>query len=198
MDLGSLIIININEDASQLQVNSSSNIKVRLANIQSIRNKDLILYDCLQSNDTDICILTETWLQNCDSDEIWLEMTDLNKNDFKMEVSNRPIDYGVVCNLEITTKHDTMTVVVIYHPPYSAQHLITNPILLDEVTEWLPPVLTNHNTIIIAGDINLHVSDENNTDASIFIYTIESMGLQQHVTYQTHKSDSILDMVFTN
>ena len=65
-----------------------------LANIQSIRNKDLILYDYLQSNDSNICILTEIWLQNCDSDEIWLEMTDLNKNDFKMDVSNRTNQLG--------------------------------------------------------------------------------------------------------
>ena len=89
VDLGSLIIININEDATQSQVNSSSNIKVTLANIQSIRNKELILYDYLQSNDSDICILTKTWLQNCDNDEIWLEITDLNKSEFKMGMSNR-------------------------------------------------------------------------------------------------------------
>ena len=55
VELGSLII-NINEDTTQLQVNSSSNIKVTLANIQSIRNKDLLLYDYLQSNNSDICI----------------------------------------------------------------------------------------------------------------------------------------------
>ena len=34
-------------------------------------------------------------------------------------------------------------------------------------------------------------------DASIFIDTIEAMGLQQHVTYPTHKSDNILDLIFT-
>ena len=89
VDLGSLIIVNINEDISQLQVNNCSNIEVTLANIHSIRNKNLILYDYLQLNDSDICILTKTWLQNCDSDEIQLEMTDLNKNEFKVEVSNR-------------------------------------------------------------------------------------------------------------
>ena len=72
VDLESLITVNINEDKTQLQASSSSNIKVTLANIQSIRNKDLIPYDYLQSNDTEICILTETWLQNCNSDEIWL------------------------------------------------------------------------------------------------------------------------------
>ena len=27
--------------------------------------------------------------------------------------------------------------------------------------------------------------------------TMEAMGLQQHVTYPTHKSDNILDLVFT-
>ena len=45
--------------------------------------------------------------------------------------------------------------------------------------------------------LNLHVSDENDTDASIFIDTIEAMGLQQHVIYPIHKSDNILDLVFT-
>ena len=54
VDLESLITVNINEYKTQLQANSSSNIKVTLANIQSIRNKDLILYDYLQLNDTDI------------------------------------------------------------------------------------------------------------------------------------------------
>ena len=65
VDQESLTIVHICEDKAQLQVNSSTNIKGTLANMQSIKNKDLILYDYLQSNDTDICILTETWLQNC-------------------------------------------------------------------------------------------------------------------------------------
>ena len=165
-------------------MNSSSNTKVTLANIQSIRNKDLILYDYLQSNDSDICILTEIWLQNCDNDEIWLEMTDLNKSVFKMGVSNRTNRLGgglaIITKSQlgqhkivegqkksfqyaiwkITTKHHMMTVVVIYHPPYSTQHPITNTIFLDEITGWLPQVLTNHNNIITAGDFNLHVNDE--------------------------------------
>ena len=90
-----------------------------------------------------------------------------------------------------------MTVVAIYYPPYSMQHPITNTIFIDEITEWLPQVLTNHNNIINAGDFNLHVNDERDTDASIFIDMMEAMGLQQHVTYPTHKSDNILDLVFT-
>ena len=86
---------------------------------------------------------------------------------------------------------------VIYHPPYSTQQPITNAIFLDKITEWLTDVLTNHNNITLAGDYNLHVNNDNNTDASIFINTIEAMGLQQHIMYPTHKSDNTLDLVFT-
>ena len=89
VELRSLITININDDTTQVEMNNSSNIKLTLANMQSIRNKDLLLYDYLQSNNSDLCILTETCLQNCVNDDIWLEMTDLNKNGLKMGVSNR-------------------------------------------------------------------------------------------------------------
>ena len=51
--------------------------------------------------------------------------------------------------------------------------------------------------MILAGDFNLHVNDENDTDASIFIDTIEAMGLEQHVIYPSHKSGNTLDLVFT-
>ena len=78
--LRGLITININEDTTQVEMNNSSYIRLTRANMQSIRNKDLLLYDYLQSNNSDICILNETWLQNCVNDDIWLEMTDLNKN----------------------------------------------------------------------------------------------------------------------
>ena len=51
--------------------------------------------------------------------------------------------------------------------------------------------------MILAGDFNLLVNDENDTNAPIFIDTIEAMGLQQHVIYPTQKSDNTLDLVFT-
>ena len=51
---------------------------------------------------------------------------------------------------KISTKHDTMTVVVIYHPLYSTWQPITNATFVDEITKWLADVLTNHNNIILA------------------------------------------------
>ena len=68
---------------------------------------------------------------------------------------------------------------------------------LDDVTELLSNILPKYNNITLAGDSNLHVSDDLDTDASIFIKTIEAMGLQQLVCSPTHKSDNILDLIFT-
>ena len=34
-------------------------------------------------------------------------------------------------------------------------------------------------------------------DATIFLDSMEAMGLQQHVTHPTHKSVNILDLLFT-
>ena len=86
---------------------------------------------------------------------------------------------------------------VIYHPPYSTKQPIPNAIFLGKITKWLTDVLTNHSNITLAGDYNLHVNNDNNTDASIFINTIEAMGLHQHIMYPTHKSDNTLDLVCT-
>ena len=48
---------------------------------------------------------------------------------------------------------------------------------LDNVTEWLSNILPNYNNIILAGDVNLHVNDDLDTDTSTFFITIEAMGL---------------------
>ena len=51
-------------------------------NIWSIKNKDTNLLDHLVENETDICIITETWLK--EDDKIWLECCDLSKNGYQI------------------------------------------------------------------------------------------------------------------
>ena len=54
-------------------------------------------------------------------------------------------------------------------------------------TEWLSNILPNYNNIILAGDFNLHVNDDLDTDTSTANKTIEAMDLQQLVCSPTHK-----------
>ena len=64
-------------------------MKITLTNIQSVKSKDLLLHDHILHNKKDICIMTETWLQDWDSDETWKDMTDLSKNPHKLNTTNR-------------------------------------------------------------------------------------------------------------
>ena len=57
------------------------NLRLTVTNLQSIKNKDTNLLDHLVENRIDICIATETWLN--EDDKIWLECCDLSKMAFK-------------------------------------------------------------------------------------------------------------------
>ena len=59
------------------------NLTLSLLNAQSNKNSQLIHHD------VDICILTETWLSENDSDRTWLQCTVLNKVPYQMVTSNR-------------------------------------------------------------------------------------------------------------
>ena len=61
------------------------------------------------------------------------------------------------------------------------------------MTELLPRWSTN----LLVGDFNLHVSKDDDIDSTIFLDTIEAMGLYQHVTFPTHKQGNTLELVIS-
>ena len=119
-------------------------MKITLVTIQSVKSNELLLHNNILHNKT------ETWLQDRDSDEIWKDMTDLNKNLYKLYTSNRKGRLGgdvtiitksrlnihtldedqcttfqyAIC--KVSSKETTITIITIYHPPYSNQHPVTN------------------------------------------------------------------------
>ena len=56
-------------------------------------------------------------------------------------------------------------------------------------------MITNHSNIILMGDFNIHVGDEDDAEEITFLDTIEALGLEQLVDESTHRSDNILDLV---
>ena len=57
-------------------------------------------------------------------------------------------------------------------------------------------VVVQDNNIMVAGDFNLHINNENNENAANFKESMVAFGLVQHVTRPTHKSDNMLDLIF--
>ena len=150
--------------------------KLMLLNAQSIKNKDTLVMDKVIESKTDIHIIMEIWLK--DSDNIWIEGSKMRKNGYDITTANRKSRQGdgfsivhrtymaVKCkgmaNLRtfdyaIWQAHPnnvTLTILAIYHPPYSDINKATTSQFIDKFTEFLAKFLTEYSNIIIVGDIN--------------------------------------------
>ena len=51
--------------------------------------------------------------------------------------------------------------------------------------------------MIVLGHFNIHINNENDNEAGIFVDTMIALGFNQHVSFPTHRAGNILDLVFT-
>ena len=189
-----------------------------MVNAQSIRNKDILLTQEIATNNIDITLVSETWLNNTPQDTAWLHQSNLLQAGYAISTHNRPTRGGGLALLykqnmkikktkaqhlhtmeyaiwHVSLKNKSLNILGIYHPPLK-QHL-TNATFLDELTELLTTRLPNLENPIILGDFNMHIEDTNNYNSKNFVDTMEALGLKQHITAPTHYKGNILDLIFT-
>ena len=168
----------------------------------------------------DLVVATETWLTDSQTENIWLEGTCLNKDQLGMLVNNRVghrgggialiyrKEYSVktikngtkssfqysIWSVKARNKH--LTIVGLYHPPHSSKNP-PNSVFIDEIIGLLTEILPVNKSHIIIGDFNIHINDNEDVEAQIFSESMEALGLKQHSMTPTHKSDNILDLIFT-
>ena len=78
----------------------------------------------------------------------------------------------------------------IYHPPPSNE--TANTMFIHEITQLLEGRIGKYNSMVIMGDLNMHVDDLTNADSYIFNDTMHAFGFKQHVTSPTCKCSHIL------
>ena len=195
------------------------NIRITTLNAQSVKNKDQLIADYILNTEANHIVITKTWLR--DTDNIWIEGSDLNQNGLKIWKRNRTggIGGGLVLvthqhtRVKEVTSHIydsfeygiwivkhlgiTLTICGIYRPPPSAQNKLTINQFLDEFTKFTAEVITQHTNPIFIGDFNVHANDLNNPNTEIFIDMMPALGLDQHVDFLTHKGGNTLDLLFT-
>ena len=66
---------------------------------------------------------------------------------------------------------------------------------IDNFTDWIGERVMTYNNIIITGDFNLHVNEEDDPEIQVFINTITALGLNQVVDIETHNQGNHLDLV---
>ena len=202
-------------------ISRTDNIKIATANVQSVRGKHLQLKEYIISSNIDLCILTETWLQSTLIDDSWVACSALNNEGLRMLTSHRSNRRGggiaIVFkpnfsvsilkeeNLisfqyaiwRVQLKNKICIVIGLYRPPYSPSNPITLATFLDEFTNWIADVLAEYSGIVMVGDFNIHINNNEDQEATIFVETLEALDLQIQNYKSTHKCGNTLDLIIS-
>ena len=196
-------------------------MSISIMNTQSLKSKkDQILHHVMNRK-ANLAIITETWLRDNDTDKIWMDACELNKNGYKLQVQNKgegrgggigvvyrdnitvnKVDGGshpsfefAVWSVKFTTVH--LSLIAIHYPCSTMQNNTDNQ-FIDQFTEWLSENLPTLPNVVITRDFNMHVNyKEWDNNTLIFTNTLEALGLLICHDFQTHRLGNTLDYLIT-
>ena len=92
----------------------------------------------------------------------------------------RSFEYAI---WKLTAQSTSITHITVYHPHYFEKNPITNDVFIDDITEFLAKALSQHQNIIVAGDLKMHINGQDDPEVNILMDTMMALGLQQ-TTYE--------------
>ena len=190
--------------------------------MQSLKYKDFQLKAVLEGNDSDFCVVTETWINPANpADEAWQSATILNRDGYKFAVKGRTAKkagggVALVCKehqwksvkidetprsfevaawtIQVKGQHP-ITLWAIYRPPTCKGASLN--VFITEFLDLMERHVMYYPNSVLLGDFNLHINDAEDVDAVQFTDTCEVLGLDQHIWFFTHKLGNILDHIYT-
>ena len=87
--------------------------------------------------------------------------------------------------------------VLVYRPPYSADHRVSTNDFFAEFSIYLETIFLSKEHLVIAGDFHSHVDVPHDPDSVRLLDLLRSVGLQQHITEPTQIQGHTLDLVIT-
>ncbi len=198
-------------------------IRFALWNARSMRkkNKSTAFCDFVITERLDCLAFTETWLRGDTRDNRVLADMERTLPNFKFHHIHRVHKKGggvgvlvrdglqvrmkeqyefqsMECmNLQISSASTSLELVVIYRPPPSTKNKLTSNLFFSELSSLLETVCVTSSNIVMAGDFNIHVDDDEDHDASVFLETLDLHDLKQHVNKPTHKRNHTLDLLIS-
>ena len=207
--------VNTNNLASLKQCIVSENVNTisgALLNCQSIVNKTQDLQVEIATNNYDLCALTETWIKeddtltshrmcppgynvtsvlrtNCMGGGIAI----VHKTGLSVTIINSDttssMEYAEfkIVNQENVQQHN---MILLYRPPN------TNVLqFISDLTDILESLITKSGSITLLSDFNIKVNEEDDYDLINFVDFLSTFGLQNRVTFPTHRLGNILDII---
>ena len=218
-DYGNLIYVDKTSATGIKQ--HTEKVNIMLTNVQSIKSKELQLYKVIKEENIDLFVVTEMWLSNKIEDDTWVKCTALNNDNLKLTNVNRIGRKGggialVYCNnLKVRHLEDAnwmsfeyaiwglqhkgtkMTIIAIYRPPYSTMNQATIQSFFEEFTDCMATKSNEYSNVIVLGDFNIHINNDQDADVNRFKDIMEAVGLQQHVSFSMHRYGNTLDHIYT-
>ena len=173
-----------------------------MAIIKAIINKTCDFYDNIVDDHYDICLITETWLNQNDSTP-QVESTPpgytfdhlprdngtgggvglVCKEDMKPQKSQSIPKFSSFehCELILNIGSDKILVVIIYRPPYSERNRNSVNKFLEEFGTLMESLITSPVKLLIGGDFNFHIDDTTSLDTIKFLDLLECHNLSNHV-----------------
>ena len=193
-------------------------ITVSTINARSLKHKENLISKEIYNTNSDITIITETWLRDTEEDNTWTLSSEFNNDSYQMSTKNRRNKRGggialvthwkyAITTRPVTTNYSSFehaiwniqigptvyTIIGIYHPPQGMDPKVSNA----NLTDLLSHVIPKHRDIIIMGDFNIHINDLEDRDAQILNDTLNAFNLRQHVNIPTHNLGHTIDLIIT-
>ena len=192
-------------------------LKIATYNCRSINNKTVEVVEYLDDLDCDMCLLQESWLKQNDDSKL-AEIEELGYKILSAPRNNRSggglaVLYKAFLNVKLqkTVKKyksfETMEVVLkgesdflrfvnLYRPPYSRKHKFTVADFLVEFEEYVESFVTKQGDTIFAGDFNMHVEDQLDSNISYLNDMFSSYFIKNIVPLSpTQSSGGTLDLI---
>ena len=202
----------------KITLNNNQNIYLKISHINahSIYHKAQPFQEHILSNDVSLCAITESWLPSDEEDLRYKEVPPLGYNILSEPRADGRHGRGLalvykdylkpkcrpshmtelleLMNVNITIKGTNINLYIVYRPPKGS---------VIEFCNSLATILENNINIdrgklLMLGDFNIHLDEENNLDTITFNDFLESFGLINYTTVFTHTAKHILDLVISN
>ena len=207
-------LINIKLMISRTLNTNTRQLAVSTINIQSIANKHLRVLDYFMEQNLDLCIITEIWLNdNCmticvdlNTDAVSFHPLTrvrrgggiglLHKKALKLlDIEKEEYEMFELASARVQVKNKTFKVYGIYHPPPLPINRHTNLQFIEELSEKMSIKLVEDLDILIMGDLNIAMNQEEDSDKELLDDWINSNNLRNLANFSTHCSGNTLDLM---
>ena len=191
-------------------------LNISLWNARSVRHKTIQIIDNILDNDTDIFVITETWLAERDPVVIG-EITPEGYSFFNfcrkvdehggigivyksnLNIQSAPIDIETLSfeYASVTIKTLGVRLISVYRPPPSDTNQLKVSQFLEEFDAFVSEISMAPMKTLIVGDFNVHVDIPSKYDSRRFLGSLTETGFQQHVHQPTHKDGHTLDLIIS-